>query len=87
MNRHNLRRALRRLNRDSGQGMTEYIIIVAIVAIAAIGVVTVFGENIRHIFGASADALAGNTQVVSGAKADGKTKAAKKKNLKTFGQQ
>lgn len=67
--------------------MTEYIIIVAIVAIAAIGVVTVFGENIRHIFGASADALAGNTQVTSGAKADGKTKAAKKKTLKTFGQQ
>ena len=44
---------------ESGQGMTEYIIIVALIAIAAIGVVTVFGDNVRRLFGASADALAG----------------------------
>jgi len=45
---------------ESGQGMTEYIIIVALIAIAAIGVVSLFGDNIRALFGASADALAGN---------------------------
>jgi len=42
--------------------MTEYIIIVALIAIAAIGVVALFGDNIRALFGASADALAGNEQ-------------------------
>lgn len=52
---------LRKSIRDeSGQGMTEYIIIVALIAIAAIGVVSLFGDNIRALFGASADALGGN---------------------------
>jgi pilus assembly protein Flp/PilA len=46
-----------------GQGMTEYIIIVALIAIAAIGVITLFGDNIKALFGMSADSLAGNTQV------------------------
>jgi pilus assembly protein Flp/PilA len=46
-----------------GQGMTEYIIIVALIAIAAIGVITLFGDDIRNLFGMSADALAGETSV------------------------
>ena len=46
-----------------GQGMTEYIIIVALIAIAAIGVITLFGDNIRKLFGASAQALAGEAQL------------------------
>lgn len=46
---------------EQGQGMTEYIIIVALIAIAAIGVITVFGQNIRALFSTSANALAGNT--------------------------
>jgi pilus assembly protein Flp/PilA len=49
------RKALKR-----GQGMTEYIIIVALIAIAAIGVVTLFGDNIRKLFGTSANALQGS---------------------------
>lgn len=44
-----------------GQGMTEYIIIVALVAIGAIFVVTVFGDNVRALFGASANALQGES--------------------------
>jgi pilus assembly protein Flp/PilA len=46
-----------------GQGMTEYIIIVALIAIAAIGVITLFGDNIRALFGMAVDATAGDTQV------------------------
>jgi pilus assembly protein Flp/PilA len=46
-----------------GQGMTEYIIIVALIAIAAIGIITLFGDNIRKLFGASAQALAGESQL------------------------
>ena len=49
---------------ESGQGMTEYIIIVALIAIAAIGVITFYGENIRDLFGSSSSALSGNTGVV-----------------------
>src|SRR3990167_3641749 len=51
------------LKKARGQGMTEYIIIVALIAIAAIGVITLFGDNIKALFGMSADALAGDTQV------------------------
>ena len=53
------------LRKARGQGMTEYIIIVALIAIAAIGVITLFGNNIRKLFGASAEALAGNETVVN----------------------
>jgi len=54
-------RIMRSIRREEGQGMTEYIIIVALIAIAAIGVVTIFGDNIRDLFGASASALSGET--------------------------
>jgi Flp pilus assembly pilin Flp len=41
--------------------MTEYIILVMLISIACIGVVTVFGDDIRRMFGNSADALEGAT--------------------------
>lgn len=47
--------------RERGQGMTEYVIIVAIIAIATIGVVSLFGNNIRALFGSSANALVGES--------------------------
>lgn len=83
--RQSLRRALRRLNKESGQGMTEYIIIVALIAIAAIGVVTVFGQDIRLLFGASTAALAGEVNVASKARS-GMRQATKQKSLKNFAQ-
>ena len=72
------------LRKARGQGMTEYIIIVALIAIAAIGVVTLFGDNIRKLFGASADALAGNSTVES--EATERQRQLEKKTIKTFGQ-
>ena len=48
-----------------GQGMTEYIIIVALIAIAAIGVVSLFGDNIRALFATSGNALAANEQATA----------------------
>jgi|HubBroStandDraft_1064217.scaffolds.fasta_scaffold101321_2 Flp pilus assembly pilin Flp len=44
-----------------GQGMTEYIIIVALVAIGAIGVYNFFGKTVRDQTSAMACGLAGNT--------------------------
>ena len=41
---------IRRRARERGQGMTEYIIIVAVVAILSIAVVTAFGNQIRELF-------------------------------------
>ncbi len=46
--------------RRSGQGMTEYIIIVALVAIASIAVVTIFGDQIRELFSSSTKNLQGD---------------------------
>lgn len=50
-----------RSKKQRGQGMTEYIIIVALVAIATIAVITAFGDNIRALFGASANAMIGQS--------------------------
>jgi pilus assembly protein Flp/PilA len=75
---------LKKLGKRRGQGMTEYIIIVALIAIAAIGVITLFSNNIRKLFGASAEALAGNEDVSNtGQTAD---RQLQKKSLKTFGE-
>lgn len=67
-----------------GQGMTEYIIIVALIAIAAIGVITLFGNNIRALFGAASDATAGETNVETKAEKSSE-ELIKNKNLKNFG--
>lgn len=43
------RQAMRRGRFDQlGQGMTEYIIVVALIAVAAIGVYTLFGQTLRN---------------------------------------
>jgi Flp pilus assembly pilin Flp len=52
-----------------GQGMTEYIIIVALIAIAAIAVYTIFGDVVREQVGGMAAELAGGDG--SGIAADG----------------
>ena len=69
------------LRSQKGQGMSEYLIIVALIAIAAIGVVTVFGRDIRELFSGTTDSLAGNQANNTAVKARVKAN----KNLKTFG--
>lgn len=66
-----------------GQGMTEYIIIVALIAIAAIGVITLFGDNLRQLFASSAEALAGNDTVANNGSTASQSTV--KKNLSNFG--
>lgn len=44
-----------------GQGMTEYIIVVALIAVAAIGVYSAFGDVIRGQTSVAAVALSGRT--------------------------
>jgi len=57
--------------RQLGQGMTEYIIIVALIAIAAIVVYNLFGDTVRGQVGDMAAELGGDT-----ASGQGATKAA-----------
>lgn len=75
--------------RQRGQGMTEYIIIVALVAVAAIAVYQSFGQVIRSQTAAIANELAGensNTAISSARKAAGEAnKQIKNKSLKSYG--
>jgi Flp pilus assembly pilin Flp len=82
------------VRKQLGQGMTEYIIIVALIAVAAIAVTQLFGATIRN-------QMAGITQEVSGTngsaaiaqagtaagKAATAAKDANKNSLSTFGDQ
>tara|TARA_X000001036_G_scaffold183049_1_gene173014 strand:+ start:784 stop:1032 length:249 start_codon:yes stop_codon:yes gene_type:complete len=54
-----------------GQGMTEYIIIVALVAVAAIAVYNLFGDTVRGQVGDMAAELGGGDATGAGAKAGG----------------
>ena len=47
-----------------GQGMTEYLIIVALIAVGTIGMVRTVGKNVQAGFGTVANALHGKKQKV-----------------------
>ena len=51
----------RRRNRKSGQAMTEYIIIVVIVALATIAILAIFSDTIREKFGGAVEELGGDS--------------------------
>ena len=49
-------------NDESGQGMTEYILIVALIAVAAIVVVKNFGSQIAGLFSSSSSKIGEQTK-------------------------
>lgn len=51
-----------RLKRKSGQAMVEYIIIVAVVAIAALVLFGMFGDTIKAKLGGAVDELNGGSE-------------------------
>ena len=53
---------IRRNRSKSGQGMTEYIIIIAIVAIGSILIIGILGKNIKVAFAKTASAMSGKQQ-------------------------
>ncbi len=75
--------------RITGQGMTEYIIIVALIAISAIAVVGFFGDVVKNQFAGMAQVLGGETKdtdldtAVAGAGDAGKAPG----SLATFGEE
>lgn len=75
--------------RQRGQGMSEYIIIVALIAVGAIGVFTSFGGVIRHQVAGMANELAGKSGssevTAAGAAATKAVSSAEKvKNMSTY---
>ena len=44
----------------AGQGLTEYIIVVALVAVAGIGIVNIFGNQLRNQFHTIVKAMSGS---------------------------
>ena len=80
--------------RQQGQGMTEYIIIVALIAVAAIATYQLFGTTIRNQTAAMAMEVAGNNGSdaikAAGDAADAAEKAAndkEKNSLASYGGQ
>lgn len=72
-----------------GQGMTEYMIIVALIAVAAIGVFRLFGDTLRTQMGGLAMELsgqsgAGATATATGLAGQAAAAGAAQKNLSNF---
>lgn len=75
------------IKKQLGQGMTEYIIIVALIAIAAIAVYNIFGDQVRGQVGNMASELGGKKgSFESGQKSDSANQAgSQNKGLDSFG--
>jgi uncharacterized membrane protein YgcG len=76
--------------RQAGQGMTEYIIIVALIAVAAIGVYSYFGQTLRNQTAGMAAEIAGqdsstNVKAAQTAAGSAATSADKTKSLSSYG--
>jgi|TARA_B110000261_G_scaffold159272_1_gene196901 Flp pilus assembly pilin Flp len=80
---------LKNKKKQLGQGMTEYIIIVALIAVAAISVYNLFGQTVRTQVGDLAAELGGgdtSKKALDLGKA-AQTKAAKSETLADFTQE
>jgi len=62
---------MKRILKQIGQGMTEYIIIVALIAIAAIAAYSFFGDTVRQQVGNMAAELGGGQGDAAAAKSKG----------------
>jgi Tfp pilus assembly major pilin PilA len=75
-----------------GQGMTEYIIIVALIAVAAIGVYSYFGQTVKSQVSGMSQELSGGSAATEQAKAKAAASgaagaSAKKSTLGDYGNQ
>jgi Flp pilus assembly pilin Flp len=67
-----------------GIAMTEYLIILGIVAIAAIAVIGLFGKQIKSVFTRSNEAMVGSTAGADSTTATASSTATKADNMGTF---
>jgi Flp pilus assembly pilin Flp len=79
--------------RQLGQGMTEYIIIVALIAVGAVGVYTAFGKMIQHEVSSIAlgvtgsSSAAGETTAANTSATNAQTAAAKAQGMQNYTQE
>lgn len=76
--------------RITGQGMTEYIVIVALIALAGIAVFSLFGKTVRGAVGDMASELSGTASGKTAAAAAAETNttnAAQKSGLGNYGKE
>lgn len=78
-----------RKNRQLGQGMTEYIVIVALIAVAAIAVYQFFGQTIRSQMAGIAKEVSGvsasaEISAAQGSATDAATEGTTKKGLSAY---
>jgi Flp pilus assembly pilin Flp len=66
------------------QGLTEYIIIVALVAVAGIGIVNIFGNQLRNQFHTIVSAMSGSETGTVESLAEKAGTEANQKNLSTY---
>lgn len=67
-----------------GQGLTEYIIVVALVAVAGIGIVNIFGNQLRNQFFTIVKAMSGSETATVQSLAGKAGTEANQKNLSTY---
>ena len=67
-----------------GPGLTEYLPIVALVAVAGIGIVNIFGNQLRNQFHTIVKAMAGSQTGTVESLADRAGSEANQKNLSTY---
>jgi Flp pilus assembly pilin Flp len=72
------------LKNRRGQGLTEYIVITALVAVAAIGIVNIFGNQLRNQFHTIVSAMSGSTDAKVTSLAGKAQKEANQKNLSNY---
>lgn len=72
------------IKRKQGQGMTEYIIIVGLIALSAIVIVALFGKQIKAQFSGMTTALSGKTATVTSHEGEAKTEADSDNQLKQY---
>ena len=86
-----LARPLRSRSAPRGQGMTEYIVVVAVVAVAAIGVYSMLGQTIRNQTAGIAQEISGNDagaalNAASSSASAARSQANVRKDLKNYNQ-
>ncbi len=77
--------------RQRGQGMTEYLIVVALVAVAAIGVFSLFGQTLRSQAAGLAMEISGQSSgsavsAAQGSAGSAQSAASQRKGLSNYGQ-
>ena len=65
-----------RARRQAGQGMTEYLLVVALIAVAAIGVYSLFGQTLRSQTAGLAIEISGQSSSTAVSSAQGSATSA-----------